>query len=139
MQSEDGREELRAGSFDLDRTTERVMEVGAGRGGGWVLGGWVLKKVGWLRRVAADWLPAAWRSQPPACCLWHSAGAAAAAGAAVGIAWPDPPDPPAPPPPLPPAPQEGKKDASPEAAQRADDQDVKDSVKSRVVAGSQTS
>lgn len=34
--------------------------------------------------------------------------------------------------------QEGKKGASPEAAQRAEDADVKESVKSRVVAGSQT-
>lgn len=37
-----------------------------------------------------------------------------------------------------PAAQEGKKDASPEAAQRADDVDVKESVRSRVVSGSQT-
>lgn len=27
MQSDDGREELRAGTFDLDRTTQRVLEV----------------------------------------------------------------------------------------------------------------
>lgn len=59
MQSEEGREELRQGSFDLDATTERILE-------------------------------------------------------------------------------EGKKGASPEAAQRAEDADVKESVKSRVVAGSQT-
>lgn len=35
--------------------------------------------------------------------------------------------------------QEGAKEASPEAAKRADEQDVKDSVKRRVVSGSQTS
>ncbi len=28
MQSDDGREELRQGSFDLDRTAERILEVG---------------------------------------------------------------------------------------------------------------
>ncbi|KAL4443347.1 hypothetical protein ABPG75_011084 [Micractinium tetrahymenae] len=59
MQSEEGREELRQGSFDLDATTERIME-------------------------------------------------------------------------------EGKKEASPETARRAEDADVKESVKSRVVSGSQT-
>ena len=36
-------------------------------------------------------------------------------------------------------PQEGAKEASPEAAKRAEEPDVKDSVKSRVVSGSQTS
>lgn len=37
-----------------------------------------------------------------------------------------------------PALQEGKKGASPETAQRAEQEDVKESVKSRVVSGSQT-
>ncbi|KAL4420893.1 hypothetical protein ABPG77_001234 [Micractinium sp. CCAP 211/92] len=59
MQSEEGREKLRQGSFDLDATTERILE-------------------------------------------------------------------------------EGKKGASPETAQRAEQEDVKESVKSRVVSGSQT-
>ncbi len=41
---------------------------------------------------------------------------------------------------LPPCPtQEGTKEVSPEAASRADEKEVKDSVKSRVVSGSQTS
>jgi hypothetical protein len=35
--------------------------------------------------------------------------------------------------------QEGKKDAKPEASARADDQEVKEAVRSRVVSGSQTS
>lgn len=33
MQSEDGREELRTSTFDLDRTTQRVLGVGRGTGG----------------------------------------------------------------------------------------------------------
>jgi hypothetical protein len=35
--------------------------------------------------------------------------------------------------------QEGKKEASPETKARAEDQDVKEAVRSRVVSGSQTS
>lgn len=106
MQSDEGREELRQGSFDLDKTTERVLEVRRSSGGQptgnrdehlqalclYDCGAFLLER---LHAQRVCW---------PACC-----------GA-----------------------QEGKKDASPEARERAEDEDVQEAVKSRVVSGSQT-
>lgn len=53
MQSEEGREELRQGSFDLDATTERILEVGAAAG--------QLEAPGLLRPHTACW---AWHPLP---------------------------------------------------------------------------
>lgn len=151
MQSDEGREELAQGSFDLDKTTDRVAKVGQQqrgwvgqlRGLGGAQGG---QRRGWagpplsITQRAAGWgtgASAAGSWAGHAClhslCLLLPPGApcnlltnqpTAALYPLSPIIWDK---------------QEGAKEASPGAAARADDPDVKKAVKSRVVAGSQAS
>ena len=152
MQDEDMRQELAQGSFDLDRTTQRVVEVSPAR---------------------ARWVALVARRERAPCCMGGVDVEAALELGARGCRRRAPPPSARPPschvPPqtaaggqegrlskrrrrfvlpccsasspvlLPPVLQEGRKDASPEAADRADDKDVKDAARSRVVSQSQTS